>query len=375
MGYWGFPKYVSVGDKRVKAQKKLKQLRKKNPSIKPIIIEGKAIAKTWWGKEWNKNLEQYADYSNRIGRGRSYVRHMAVLDLQIKPGEVNSLVQGSASKPYSVNVKISALPGKNWGSIKKACKGKLDSLRKLLAGKFPKAFNDTFTAKGKGLFPTPEEIKFSCSCPDWAYMCKHVAATLYGIGARLDEDPTLFFKLRKVKVNDLVSEAVEDSAKHLLKKAKKKTASVMDDSNLSDIFGIDLDEGTDSEVLSVMPSTKSSTPKNKPEKKKRKRKSNTQKAAMKAPVKKAKTTGAGKKKTVTSLKKKTSVKKPAKSPKPDVPAIDVVEKIIKRSKKGIGIPALVQKTGFEESKIRNIVFRLRTQRRIKNRARGIYLAP
>jgi uncharacterized Zn finger protein len=381
MGYWGFPKYVSVGEKRVKAKKKLKQLKKKNPGIKPIIIEGKAIAKTWWGKEWNKNLERYADYSNRIGRGRSYVRHMAVLDLQIKPGEVKSLVQGSASKPYSVNVKISTMPGKNWGSIKKACKGKLDSLRKLLAGKFPKAFNDIFTAKGKGLFPAPEEIEFSCSCPDWAYMCKHVAATLYGIGARLDEDPTLFFKLRKVKVNDLISEAVEDSARNLLEKAKKRTARVMDDSNLSDVFGIDLDEETDSEVFSVAPSTKSSTPKNKPEKKKRKRKSNTKKTITKAPakkpkkVKKAQTTIAVKKKTVTPLKKKTLVKKPAKNPKTDVPAIDVVEKIIKRSKKGIGIPVLIQKTGFEETKIRNIVFRLRTQGRIENRARGIYIAP
>jgi uncharacterized Zn finger protein len=215
-------------------------------------------------------------------------------------------------------------------------------------------------------------------------MCKHVAATLYGIGARLDEDPTLFFKLRKVKVNDLVSEAVEDSARNLLEKAKKRTANVMDDSNLSDVFGIDLDEETDSEVLSVVPSTKSSTPKNKSEKKKQKRKSNTPKAAMKAPakkekkvkkVKKAKTTRAGKKKTVTPLKKKTLVKKPAKSPKTDVPAIDVVEKIIKRSKKGIGIPVLIQKTGLEETKIRNIVFRLKTQGRIKNRVRGIYLAP
>ena len=108
MSYWRFPRYVSVAEKRAKAAKKLKQLFKKNPDIKPIVIEANSIARTWWGKSWNVNLERYADYSNRIGRGRSYVRHGAVLDLQIDSGEVKSLVQGTASNPYSVIVKIAS---------------------------------------------------------------------------------------------------------------------------------------------------------------------------------------------------------------------------------------------------------------------------
>ncbi len=243
MGYWDYyPPYVSVAEKRAKAARKLKQLKKKNPDIKPILLEGTAIARTWWGKSWNLNLERYADYSNRIGRGRSYVRHGAVLDLQIDAGKVESLVQGTTSKPYSVSVKIKSVNKKIWQDIKSACEGKLDSLQELLAGKFPKALDVIFMAQGEGLFPTPKEIEFSCSCPDWAYMCKHVAATLYGIGARFDEDPELFFKLRKVKMKDLVTQAVEDKTLKLLKNAKKKTARVLEESDLAGVFGIDIEE-------------------------------------------------------------------------------------------------------------------------------------
>jgi len=247
MSYWDYyTPYVSVAEKKAKAAKKLKQLKKKNPGINPIMIEGSSIARTWWGKSWNRNLERYADYSNRIGRGRNYVRHGAVLDLQINSGKVESLVQGSRSKPYSVSIKIKSVNKKIWQEIKAACGGKLDSLQGLLAGKFPKALGDIFMAQGKGLFPAPKEIEFSCSCPDWAYMCKHVAATLYGIGARLDEDPGLFFKLRKVKMKDLVTGAVKDSARQLLEKAKRKTGRVIADSDLADVFGIDMEGPVDS---------------------------------------------------------------------------------------------------------------------------------
>jgi uncharacterized Zn finger protein len=244
MSYWGgyYPRYVSVAEKKAKAAKKLKQLKKKNPGIKPVVIEGSAIALSWWGKSWNQNLERYADYSNRIGRGRSYVRHGAVLDLQIDSGKVEALVQGTRAKPYSVMVKIKAINEKIWQDIKTACGGKLDSLQELLAGKFPKALSEIFMEQGTGLFPSPKEIEFSCSCPDWASMCKHVAATLYGISARLDEDPSLFFKLRKARMKDLITEAVEDKTRKLLEKAKKKTKRVIAESDLSDVFGIDMEE-------------------------------------------------------------------------------------------------------------------------------------
>jgi len=343
MGYWRhYPPYVSVAEKRAKAARKLKQLKKKNLDIKPVLIEGRrAIARSWWGKSWNGNLERYADYSNRIGRGRSYVRHGAVLDLQVNPGKVESLVQGSRSKPYSVNVKIKAVNKKIWQEIKAACGGKLDSLQELLAGKFPKALGEIFMAQGKGLFPSPKEIEFNCSCPDWAYMCKHVAATLYGIGTRLDEEPSLFFKLRKVKVKDLVTEAVEDKTRKLLKKAKKKTSRVIADSDLADVFGIDMEEPMISKKRKTKAAKKTSKPK-KP---------------LSLASKKSKS--------------KTIIGKSGRKTKPP---FDTVVGIVRRSKKGVTVALIREKTGFDDKQIRNFIYKAKRQGRIKNLKRGVYIS-
>ena len=238
--YSGFPEYVTVAEKRQKAQKSVEKLRKKNPDICPVIIAGTKIAKTWWGKSWNDNLESYSDFANRIGRGRSYVRHGAVLDLKITQGEIRALVQGSASRPYQVTISIQPLSNAVWQVITKNCAGKIDSLQELIVGKFPKALAEVFTAKGKGLFPASKEIRLQCSCPDGANMCKHVAAVLYGVGARLDDDPTLFFVLRKVKVDDLISEAISQKTETLLKKSKAKSRRIIEDTDIADMFGLEM---------------------------------------------------------------------------------------------------------------------------------------
>lgn len=333
MSFYGFGKYVSVGEKRAKAEKKLKQLKKKNPDIRPIIIEGQALAKTWWGKAWNKNLERYADYSNRIGRGRSYVRHRAVLDLKITPGRVDALVMGSGSKPYSVTVTIKPIPTSNWSTVKQNCRGKLDSLQKLIGGKFPKELENIFTQEKNGLFPVPTEINFDCSCPDWADMCKHVAATLYGIGARLDEDPSLFFVLRKVDVNDLITETVKESKKELLGKAGKKSSKILqEDSGLSDIFGIDLGDGIIEKPKSRLKKERS-TPK-KPTKAKQLVHSNK---------------GTAK-----------------------ITAIAQIEQIISCEKNGVSISQLVEKSGMAAPKVKNILARLKKMGKIVNVSRGVY---
>jgi len=239
--YYGYPRYVSVAEKKARARRKLEQLRKKHPDLQPVLIEGSSLVRTWWGKAWNGNLQKYADYANRVGRGRSYVRHGAVLDLQIRPGQVRALVQGSRRSPYTVTMSIKPISKSIWKQIRAACVGQLASLQELLEGRFPKELMELFTAKGSGLFPSPKEIEFDCTCPDWATMCKHVAATLYGIGTRLDEDPGLFFVLRQAKMDDLITQAVRDRSAKLLGQAKKKTARVIDDADLGDVFGIDLD--------------------------------------------------------------------------------------------------------------------------------------
>lgn len=351
MSDWGYPRYVSVSEKKAKASKKLKQLRKKNPDIQPILLEGSAIARTWWGKSWNLNLERYADYSNRIGRGRSYVRHGAVLDLQIDSGKVESLVQGTRSRPYSVSITIKAVNRKIWKEIKAACGGKLDSLQALLAGKFPKALDEVFMAQGKGLFPAPKEIDFSCSCPDWAYMCKHVAATLYGIGARLDEDPDLFFKLRNVKMKDLVTQAVEEKTRKLLKRAEKKTARVIE-SDLADVFGIDLDEPVKPKMKRVKTPAKTV-----------KRKKTVSRAGEKEKAKSATAKAQTKK-----ISGKSPPKKSARSP------FDTVVGIIRRSRKGVTVAMIREKTGFDDKQIRNFIYKSKRQGKIKNKTRGVYIS-
>ena len=243
---WYYRPYESIAKRKSRAQRTLKRLQKKHPDLEPILIEGKGLAKTWWGKAWNSNLENYADFSNRIGRGRSYVKNGFVLDLKITRGKIDALVMGTEPKPYSIQIKIAALSKKKKETIKKKSKDKIDSLQELLEGKFPKGLEEIFTAKGAGLFPSPKEIKMGCSCPDWATMCKHVAATLYGVGARLDQAPELFFSLRGVDVGDLVDFAVKQRKTELLDSVsrKKKSSRVIKDgeAELSTLFNIDFSE-------------------------------------------------------------------------------------------------------------------------------------
>jgi uncharacterized Zn finger protein len=248
MGYYGsfFAPYVSVAEKRERALKAIEKLRKKNPDIEPVIIQGRTISSTWWGKSWTKNLESYSDYANRMGRGRSYVRNNAVIDLKIKLGLVTSMVQGSDKKPYNINITIKPIESSEWKGIVKECEGKLDSLEELLKGKFPKALSEFFTSKGNGLFPSPKEITLQCNCPDYATMCKHVAATLYAVGAKLDNNPSLFFELRNINVEDLISETTISKSKTLVEKSKKKSGRVIENTDISDLFGIDIEENKES---------------------------------------------------------------------------------------------------------------------------------
>ncbi len=391
MAYWNYAPYVSVGERRAKAERKIKQLKKKNPNIKPIVISGNTLAKTWWGKSWNKNLERYADYSNRIGRGRSYVRHGSVLDLQIKPGKIEALVQGTRSAPYQVDIHIKAIKKTNWVKIKKACEGKLESLQELLTGKFPEGLADIFMAQGEGLFPTPQEIEFNCSCPDWAYMCKHVAAALYGIGARLDENPTLFFELRNAEIGDLVTQAVEDKTKKLLDKAKRKSSRVMEDADLGDVFGIVMEEEINykkTKKATVKKSTKRQQTKStgnvkktqtkKPKQNRIVPKTDLTKTVKKQHVPKRKLTELE----ITNLKLENATKelektkKELKFTKPSKKtlqkSIDLVADIIINSKKGIGIAELNKKTGIEKNKLYSFAHRLKKQGKIRNKACGIY---
>jgi uncharacterized Zn finger protein len=211
------------------------KLKKQGHPVAPVVIDGRVIAKTFWGKSWCENLEGYGDYSNRLPRGRTYVRNGSVVDLQIHRGTIAAWVSGS--ELYKVEVKITTLTKVRWSSLVSDCSGEIDSLVELLQGRLSQGVMKRVCTREAGLFPVPKEIRFACSCPDWAAMCKHVAAVLYGVGARLDEQPALLFALRAVDEQELITKA-SGGLRASTKKPKRERMLNTDD--LSDVFGIEL---------------------------------------------------------------------------------------------------------------------------------------
>jgi len=250
--FFSWKPYVPVATRRHRAARELARARKKGKALSPVVLAGHAIARTFWGKSWCENLERYSDFSNRLPRGRSYVRNGAVLDLQITAGEIAARVIGTSL--YSVKIKVSAVPRARWSALRKDCAGGIDSLVELLQGRFSKGVMERICRQGEGLFPSPKEIALDCSCPDWAAMCKHVAATLYGVGARLDAKPELLFLLRQVNEKDLIATA----GKVLPLAARAPAAGkVLDDARLGEIFGIEMAAGAKSRETGARKAAKS----------------------------------------------------------------------------------------------------------------------
>ena len=231
--YYGFKPYVPVAQRRAKAEKEAARRAKKGQPVSPVRIEGRTIASTFWGQAWCTNLESYSDFANRLPRGRSYVRNGSVVDLQIDKGRIKALVSGS--ELYEIQIDIAALPKQAWLALKKQCAGKIGTLVERLQGKLSKAVMETVTDRDRGLFPKPKEIKMRCSCPDYAGMCKHVAATMYGVGNRLDSSPELLFVLRGVDHMELIDQAIPTTPL-----GAKSSASTIESDDLGAIFDIEL---------------------------------------------------------------------------------------------------------------------------------------
>jgi len=250
MSYFQWRPYVPVAERQAKAARELAKLTKKSgQTASPVVLAGRKIATTFWGKAWCDNLEAYSDYENRLPRGRSYVRNGSVVDLQISKGTVTALVSGSSL--YRISVKINPLSPSLWKSVQTECAGKIDSLMELLQGKLSSAVMEIVTRRERGLFPTPKEIDLDCSCPDWADMCKHIAAVLYGVGAKLDHDPSLLFLLRGVEAADLISKASAAEA------VRQTTAPAMSEAEMADVFGIELETRTGTAEAAIQDSVSS----------------------------------------------------------------------------------------------------------------------
>jgi uncharacterized Zn finger protein len=234
--YYGFRPYVSVAERRRRAMKKISALCKKGADVQPVEIDGRKIAKTFWGEAWCDHLESFSDYANRLPRGRTYVRNGSVCHLAVDKGKIEAKVSGY--ELYTVRIAIKTLPPKKWKEIKRRCTGQIGSLIELLQGNLSDQVMEVVTDRQNGLFPLPGEISLSCSCPDWATMCKHVAAALYGVGSRLDHQPELLFKLRGVDHEELIAADAEAAVSAATAGGKSKRLAADD---LSDVFGIDLD--------------------------------------------------------------------------------------------------------------------------------------
>ena len=224
--------YVPAGVRRARARREMDKLRRKGKNIQPVEIEGRTIARSFWGKRWCDHLESFSDYANRLPRGRTYVRNGSVCHLEIHSGRIDAIVSGS--ELYDVTIRIGTLKAAVWKSIKTRCSGRIGSMLELLQGKLSKQVMGVVTDREHGLFPKPGEIRFDCSCPDWATMCKHVASVLYGVGSRLDDRPESLFLLRGVDTAELIATGMAlpgDAA----------TDDALADDALAGIFGIDLD--------------------------------------------------------------------------------------------------------------------------------------
>jgi uncharacterized Zn finger protein len=246
MSWWGFERKPTIREQRQNAARESQRLEKRGEKLSPVVIEGRTIAHSVWGKAWCDNLESYRDFEYRLPRGRSYVRHHAVIDLKVSAGQISALVCGS--EVYSVEIAIQPLSQAHWSRIKTQCAGQVSSLIELLEGRLSEAVMRIITHRDGGLFPKPSEIQMDCSCLDSATMCKHVAAVLYGVGARLDQQPELLFALRNTDHTDLIAQAADFEVTR--KGSGRKT--IADDA-IGSVFGIELDPAPEARPAAASP--------------------------------------------------------------------------------------------------------------------------
>ena len=234
-----YPPHQTNAQLTAKAAKIATELVKKGKLLEPVLSHTTrgGVCHSWWGLAWCQNLEQYADFDNRLDRGKRYLRVGAVIDLKIDSGKVDALVVGSEDKPYEIHIEFAPLEHEKCSHIISACSNQIHNMESLLSGNFPEELKELFIQKG-ALFPDPSEIKFDCSCPDWAGLCKHVAAVLYGIGVKFDMDPLFFFKLRNLNIEDFIHQEVDNRITKMLNNANRKSSRILSDSAIEGIFGV-----------------------------------------------------------------------------------------------------------------------------------------
>ncbi|MDR3279808.1 MAG: SWIM zinc finger family protein [Synergistaceae bacterium] len=176
---------------------------------KPRRVDGgiKSTAKSgdkWWSSRWYDFMDTFR-LGARLARGRAYARKGQVVDVSIKPGIVNALVQGSRVKPYKVTIEFEQITPDGWRRILERIKEQALFLSSLLSGEVPTELEEFFRLEGSSLFPTlKNEYDMRCGCPDYSVPCKHIAAVFYVLGDAFDGDPFLILSLRGMSHDKLL---------------------------------------------------------------------------------------------------------------------------------------------------------------------------
>jgi uncharacterized Zn finger protein len=231
-----FPGYTSVKSIAKMAAKAANELRAQGYQLDPVMLTSKGpkgLATSTWGRAWCRHLETYADSLPLLPRGRSLLRNGSVIDLNVETAVIDAKV--CADRVYHVTIKTHVCPEETWHSIKQFAAGSVASITELLQGRIPAALMAALTEPERGILPTPDAIRFSCDCPQWADFCEHCAAALYGVGVRLDERPELLFTLVGVDPEEIIASSISSAT------AAASPDQALKQDDLGDLFGIDLE--------------------------------------------------------------------------------------------------------------------------------------
>jgi uncharacterized Zn finger protein len=232
-----WPQQVTAAEKSQRAKQTATRLQTDGLDLEPVRATTRGVASSFWGKAWCQNLDRYSDYDGRLPRGRTYLRSGCVIDLKIQPERIEAKVQGDYL--YEIVIRLSKLEADQWQILRDDCRNQIDSVLDLLQGRLSDSVMEVVINPNRGLFPQYSEIKFSCTCLDFADMCKHVAAVLYGVGVRLDTQPELLFRLRGVDHFELVTTAATSGLEKNVGVAEDEILGTQD---LGRLFGIDLED-------------------------------------------------------------------------------------------------------------------------------------
>lgn len=186
-------------------------------------------AKTWWGQRFIAALEDFTD-SGRLARGRSYSSDKRIKQWLLVKGQVQAKIRGNTNPyfgvykepTYKVSVEMTHFTDVQWKKIIARLSERASFISRLLVNEIPETIETVFAENKVHLLPTSyKDFKVSCSCPDYAVPCKHIAGVCYRLAGLLDQDPFLLFEMRGLASEKLLQELANSPLGKVLSDAKQ----------------------------------------------------------------------------------------------------------------------------------------------------------